>query len=80
MEAVWGGRAEALKDMRIGVYELQRIDGMMLTWDVNRGRHLSYQRGKRNTNPGTSLIQIEGVENTEAAKYVGQPICKMGRY
>lgn len=38
---------------------------------VNRGRHLSYQRGKRNTNPGTSLIQIEGVENTEAAKYVG---------
>jgi len=44
----------------------------MLTWDVNRGRHLSYQRGKRNTNPGTSLIQIEGVENTEAAKYVGK--------
>jgi ribosomal protein L35AE/L33A len=43
----------------------------MLTWDGHRGRHLSYQRGKRNTNPGTSLIQIEGVENTEAAKYVG---------
>lgn len=35
-----------------------------------RGRHLSYQRGKRNTNPGTSLIKIEGVDNTQAAKYV----------
>ncbi|KAI9806844.1 MAG: hypothetical protein M1833_002501 [Piccolia ochrophora] len=23
-----------------------------------KGRHLSYQRGKRNTNPGTSLIKI----------------------
>jgi ribosomal protein L35AE/L33A len=45
---------------------------------VNRGRHLSYQRGKRNTNPGTSLIQIEGVENTEAAKYVRYPSCKDG--
>lgn len=36
--------------------------------DIFRGRHLSYQRGKRNTTPGTSLIQIEGVNNTEAAK------------
>jgi large subunit ribosomal protein L35Ae len=52
----------------------------MLTWDVYRGRHLSYQRGKRNTNPGTSLIQIEGVENTEAAKYVGKLVCMKGRY
>jgi large subunit ribosomal protein L35Ae len=52
----------------------------MLTWDVNRGRHLSYQRGKRNTNPGTSLIQIEGVENTEAAKYVGKLVSMKGRY
>ncbi|EDN98028.1 hypothetical protein SS1G_12885 [Sclerotinia sclerotiorum 1980 UF-70] len=33
------------------------------------GRHLSYQRGKRNTTPGTSLIQIEGVNNTEAANF-----------
>lgn len=62
----------------------------------DRGRHLSYQRGKRNTNPGTryvkgfvvgdssrhtethrvtadserSLIQIEGVNDTKAAKLV----------
>ncbi|ATZ46355.1 putative 60s ribosomal protein l33 protein [Botrytis fragariae] len=34
-----------------------------------KGRHLSYQRGKRNTTPGTSLIQIEGVNNTEAANF-----------
>jgi Ribosomal protein L35Ae len=37
---------------------------------LHRGRHLSYQRGKRNTNPGTSLIKIEGVDDTKAAKYV----------
>ena len=35
-----------------------------------RGRHLSYQRGRRTTHPGTSLIKIEGVDNTAAAKYV----------
>jgi len=37
----------------------------------SRGRHVSYQRGKRNTNPGTSLIKIEGVDDTKAAKYAG---------
>ena len=43
----------------------------MLIWiSPSRGRHLSYQRGKRNTNPGTSLIKIEGVDDTNAAKYV----------
>ncbi|KAK7710952.1 60S ribosomal protein L33B [Botryosphaeria dothidea] len=52
-----------------------------------RGRHLSYQRGKRNTNPNTSLIKIgktdppktirrhEGVENsTDAAFYNGKRV------
>lgn len=42
---------------------------MELTYG-HRGRHLSYQRGKRNTNPGTSLIKIEGVDDTKAATYV----------
>lgn len=42
----------------------------VLTCYLLRGRHLSYQRGKRNTNPGTSLIKIEGVDDTAAAKYV----------
>ena len=42
----------------------------LLTYFFLRGRHLSYQRGKRNTNPGTSLIKIEGVDDTKAAKYV----------
>lgn len=40
---------------------------------LHRGRHLSYQRGKRNTNPNTSLIKIEGVDDTNAAKYVEPP-------
>jgi len=33
-----------------------------------RGRHLSYQRGRRTTHPKTSLIKIEGVDDTNAAK------------
>jgi len=34
-----------------------------------KGKHLSYQRGKRNTNPNVSLLQIEGVADTEAATF-----------
>ncbi|PNY27115.1 60S ribosomal protein L33-A [Tolypocladium capitatum] len=34
-----------------------------------KGRHLSYQRSRHVTHPGTSLIKIEGVDNTDAAKY-----------
>jgi hypothetical protein len=37
---------------------------------INRGRHLSYKRSRHTTKPAISLIQIEGVDNTEAAKYV----------
>lgn len=36
----------------------------------HRGRHLSYQRSRHNTRPKTSLIKIEGVDDTPAAKYV----------
>ncbi|KAK5763055.1 60S ribosomal protein L33B [Elasticomyces elasticus] len=40
-----------------------------------KGKHLSYQRGKRNTNPGTSLIKIEGVDDPKAASfYLGKKI------
>ncbi|RKF55931.1 60S ribosomal protein L33-B [Erysiphe neolycopersici] len=40
-----------------------------------KGRHLSYQRGKRNTNPNTSLIQIEGVSDSKAATfYLGKKV------
>ena len=35
-----------------------------------RGRHLSYQRSRHWTSPKTSLVKIEGVDDTEAAKYV----------
>lgn len=35
-----------------------------------RGRHLSYQRGRHTTHPKTSLVKIEGVDDTNAAKYV----------
>lgn len=40
--------------------------------DNHRGRHLSYQRSRNITHPGTSLIKIEGVDSTNAAKYVSQ--------
>ncbi|PGH14890.1 60S ribosomal protein L33-A [Helicocarpus griseus UAMH5409] len=39
------------------------------------GRHLSYQRGKRITNPNTSLIKLEGVEDSKAASfYLGKKV------
>ncbi|KAK8225670.1 ribosomal protein L35A [Phyllosticta capitalensis] len=42
---------------------------------ILRGKHLSYQRGKRNTNPNTSLIKIEGVDNTQDATfYLGKRV------
>jgi large subunit ribosomal protein L35Ae len=40
-----------------------------------KGRHLGYQRGKRNTNPNVSLLALEGVDNTEAASfYLGKKV------
>jgi len=40
-----------------------------------KGKHLSYQRGKRNTNPNTSLLKIEGVDTPTAAKfYAGKKV------
>ncbi|KAK5071767.1 60S ribosomal protein L33B [Lithohypha guttulata] len=40
-----------------------------------KGKHLSYQRGKRNTNPNTSLLKIEGVDDSKAAQfYLGKRV------
>ncbi|KAJ5475532.1 60S ribosomal protein L35Ae [Penicillium diatomitis] len=40
-----------------------------------KGRHLSYQRGKHNLNPNTSLVQIEGVTDPKAASfYLGKKV------
>jgi hypothetical protein len=75
-----GAKAMVASAWRLRTTDYKQSDGAMLTWNIHRGRHLSYQRGKRNTNPGTSLIQIEGVENTEAAKYVGKLGCMKGKY
>ncbi|KAF8757653.1 Ribosomal protein L35Ae [Rhizoctonia solani] len=34
-----------------------------------KGRILGHKRGKRNTRPNTSLIQIEGVSNKDEAQF-----------
>ncbi|KAF7504661.1 60S ribosomal protein L33B [Endocarpon pusillum] len=40
-----------------------------------KGKHLSYQRGKRNTNPSCSLLKIEGVDDPKAASfYLGKKV------
>ncbi|EYE99261.1 60S ribosomal protein eL33 [Aspergillus glaucus CBS 516.65] len=40
-----------------------------------KGRHLSYQRSKHQVNPNTSLIKIDGVDNTDAANfYLGKKV------
>ncbi|KAF8469635.1 ribosomal protein L35A [Kalaharituber pfeilii] len=40
-----------------------------------KARHISYQRGKRNNNPNTSLVQIEGVSSpAEAQFYLGKRV------
>lgn len=36
---------------------------------MNRARHLGYRRNKHTTHPNRSLVKIEGVDTTEAAKY-----------
>ena len=40
-----------------------------------KGRHLSYQRSRHVTHSATSLIKIEGVDNTDAANfYLGKKV------
>lgn len=54
-----GGMREEYTDENI---DLNSLSG-------KQGRHLSYQRGKRNTNPNTSLIKIEGADTQEHANF-----------
>jgi large subunit ribosomal protein L35Ae len=50
-------------------------DGRLIWIPGFQARHLSYQRGKRNTNPSTSLVQIEGVaDSKEATFYCGKRV------
>lgn len=47
---------------------MNELEEQRLT-ELNRGRHLSYQRSRHVTHSQTSLIKIEGVDDTNAAKY-----------
>lgn len=45
-----------------------------------KGRHIGYQRSKRNTNPSVSLLQLEGVDNTQDARwYLGKRVAYVYR-
>ncbi|RAR11197.1 4A/4B type thioredoxin-like protein [Stemphylium lycopersici] len=45
-----------------------------------KGRHVSYQRSKHNTNPKVSLLQLEGVDSTKAAEwYLGKRVAYVYR-
>ncbi|KAK0731772.1 ribosomal protein L35A [Lasiosphaeria hispida] len=45
-----------------------------------KGRHLSYQRGRHVTHAKTSLIKIEGVDDTPAANfYLGKKVAYVYR-
>ncbi|EME81976.1 uncharacterized protein MYCFIDRAFT_49677 [Pseudocercospora fijiensis CIRAD86] len=45
-----------------------------------KGKHISYKRGKRNTDPNTSLILIEGVDDSKAASfYLGKRVAYVYR-
>ncbi|KZF25983.1 60S ribosomal protein L33 [Xylona heveae TC161] len=40
-----------------------------------KGRHLSYQRSKHHLNPNTSLLKLDGVDDTKAAQfYLGKKV------
>ena len=45
--------------------------GLLILWRrlYSKGRVLGHKRGKRNTHPNTSLLQIEGVANKEDAQF-----------
>lgn len=61
---------EAVADDGVNLRLWTRLANRVLS-----GRHVSYQRAKRNTNPSTSLLQLEGVGSTEAAKfYLGKRV------
>ncbi|KIR64045.1 50S small subunit ribosomal protein L33-b [Cryptococcus bacillisporus CA1873] len=53
---------------------LKRLDKMASRLYI-KGRILGHKRGKRNSRPNQSLLQIEGVDNKEAARhYLGKRV------
>ena len=46
-----------------------------------KGRILGHKRGKRNTRPNTSLLQVEGVATKDDTKfYLGKVMYRIGTY
>ncbi|KAF2823645.1 ribosomal protein L35Ae [Ophiobolus disseminans] len=45
-----------------------------------KGKHISYQRGKKTQTPSCSLLKLEGVDSTEAAQwYAGKRVAYVYR-
>ncbi|KAK1234260.1 60S ribosomal protein L33B [Marasmius sp. AFHP31] len=66
---LWGLFLEVLAE----AVEEQGLDGRFKLY--SKGRVLGHKRGKRNTRPNTSLLQIEGVATKEDAQfYLGKRV------
>jgi hypothetical protein len=51
-----------------------------MSYPLESAQHPLIPRRKRNTNPGTSLLKLEGVDNTEAARwYAGKRVAYVYR-
>ncbi|KAG0154096.1 hypothetical protein PDIDSM_1476 [Penicillium digitatum] len=71
-----GGRIRfGEQDIAIPVEALHDVYRELMQVSFDRGRHLSFQRSKHNLTPNTSLVKIEGVDDTKSAKfYLGKKV------
>lgn len=64
----------------LNIYLISSVLFLLFQTVYVKGRHLSYQRSKRVTNPNVSLIQIEGVANPQDAQfYLGKRVAYVYR-
>jgi hypothetical protein len=82
-----GDEGRGDRDERVGLGDLDAgcfDDSFIHSWNnansyqtrlYTKARILGHKRGKRNTRPNQSLVAIEGVDSTEAAKHYLGKVC-----